>query len=649
MNARNIAMTLIVAAAACLAASDAVIAQSDWLIGSEIDIATFSTDGGTKVKIAIPGILSSTSAKDRLLGTGHKGSLLRDAVRRERYAESIRQIIFQPGLPVDARTTSIRAAMRTLASDEESLHAIAAFVAAAPVFVDASSFKRRATTADVRNRFLTVMRRATQLDKGKTHTARLSEAAPWVSAGDTILGDFLLYKALTTDAAQVRLAALQRILKASYGKEAADSALTAALQDVEREFIALQSENAWATIADTLQRNRASLVSTDGRRLSAAAIDMLDLAGAYKHMLGAEIAAATRLAEHYESAQLAVISGTIAWRFNLVPEGNAAEANMPAVRSPFLYAQFAFAESLHASAKTARDASGGALPSTRPYADVRSHYRSEMDAICGRLAGTVHDKGAEVVEAKPEAPPPASKQSSPISTLMLDLGRGVKMELVQIPAGEFLMGSLASEPGREAEELPQHRVRITNPFYMAKFEVTQDEWQAVMGDNPSSLKNDGRLPVENVSWNDCQDFCKKLSKRTGRDVRLPTEAEWEYACRAGGTERYSFGSDASAADRYAWYRHNADFKPHPVGGKEPNAWGLYDMHGNLWEWCADWYGPYSDQTQTDPKGASSGADRVLRGGSLLVSSGNLRCANRFSSNPDQRHGSIGLRVVVVGK
>jgi formylglycine-generating enzyme required for sulfatase activity len=245
--------------------------------------------------------------------------------------------------------------------------------------------------------------------------------------------------------------------------------------------------------------------------------------------------------------------------------------------------------------------------------------------------------------------------------ITVDLGGGVKMEFVQIPAGQFMMGSgestrdLVKEfklPGPFVhylqDEHPQHRVVITKPFYMGKYEVTQRQWKAIMGDNPSFRKGDGN-PVETVNWNDCQAFIGKLNEKLGKQdakFALPTEAQWEYACRAGTSTRFSFGDDKKAFGDYAWYGRNSVKKLQPIGLKKPNPWGLYDMNGNAAEWCSDWYGAYKKTPQTDPAGPSKGLSRVLRGGSFYQDTpDSFRSADRYHDHPDFRYYRYGLRLV----
>jgi formylglycine-generating enzyme required for sulfatase activity len=219
----------------------------------------------------------------------------------------------------------------------------------------------------------------------------------------------------------------------------------------------------------------------------------------------------------------------------------------------------------------------------------------------------------------------------------------IGMKFVLIPAGEFTMGSPENEVGRNSDET-QHNVKITKSFYIQTTEVTQAQWKAVMGNNPSYFKGDD-LPKEQVSWDDAQEFLKKLSAKEGVTYRLPTEAEWEYACRAGSTTRFCFGDDDSKLVEYAWYSANSDSKTHPVGGKKPNAWGLYDMHGNVWEWCQDWYDEnyYKNSPAEDPQGPANGEFRVLRGGSWVFDSWVGRAADRARSGSTSSASGTGFR------
>jgi len=214
-----------------------------------------------------------------------------------------------------------------------------------------------------------------------------------------------------------------------------------------------------------------------------------------------------------------------------------------------------------------------------------------------------------------------------------------EIEMVYVPGGSFLMGSPDGKGGDD--EHPQHRVTVPS-FYIGKYEVTQAQWRAVMGVNPSNFKGDN-LPVENVSWNDAKEFCRRLSQMTGKEYRLPTEAEWEYACRAGTTGDY-----AGELDAMAWYNENSGGKTHPVGQKQPNAFGLYDMHGNVWEWCQDVYHDNYSGAPADGSAWMSGGHqdrRVLRGGSWDYYGRLCRAAHRGRPAPDDRRFDDGFRVV----
>jgi formylglycine-generating enzyme required for sulfatase activity len=225
------------------------------------------------------------------------------------------------------------------------------------------------------------------------------------------------------------------------------------------------------------------------------------------------------------------------------------------------------------------------------------------------------------------------------------------MTLALIPPGEFDMGSPDSDKDARTDEKPRHHVRITRPFYLGMTDVTQEQWEAVMGSNPSQVKG-AKNPVEMVSWDNCQVFLTRLNAKTagqGGKFVLPTEAQWEYACRAGSITRYAFGDDESQLDEYAWYKGNSGDATHPVGEKKPNAWGLYDLHGNACAWCQDWYdgGYYVTSPADDPPGPSTGTNRVDRGGSWESPADACRSAHRYSDTPGDRFASVGLRVCMV--
>ena len=217
-------------------------------------------------------------------------------------------------------------------------------------------------------------------------------------------------------------------------------------------------------------------------------------------------------------------------------------------------------------------------------------------------------------------------------------------DFVYIEPGSFSMGSADSLA--YPDEQPVHEVTITQPFYMGRTEVTQAQWVAVTGHNPSEFQGEAR-PVDNIGPPDIQAFLILLNKAAHCDdcYRLPTEAEWEYAARAGTTSMYSFGSDPNVLPEYAWFGKNADFKTHPVGKKKPNDWGLYDMHGNVYEWVRDRYGPYGSHSTKDPSGPAEGNEYVLRGGSWTDAERELRVTYRDYYAPNHKHNFFGVRLV----
>jgi formylglycine-generating enzyme required for sulfatase activity len=241
--------------------------------------------------------------------------------------------------------------------------------------------------------------------------------------------------------------------------------------------------------------------------------------------------------------------------------------------------------------------------------------------------------------------------------VVLDLASGVfaqpktfknsiGMEFVLIPSGEFLMGGDKNWEDANDDETPRHKVTISKAFYLGKYEVTQAQCVAVMGSNPSPGRGWRTNPVTMVSWEVVQEFIRRLNQKEGTNAyRLPTGAEWEYAARAGAETAYCFGDDADQLGQYAWYNSNSGFRPHPVGQLNPNTWGLYDMHGNVEEWCQDWWDFYPQDPIQDPQGPTSGFARVLRGGSWTDDTIKCRSASRNSWPPDKHFATIGFRLV----
>jgi formylglycine-generating enzyme required for sulfatase activity len=263
--------------------------------------------------------------------------------------------------------------------------------------------------------------------------------------------------------------------------------------------------------------------------------------------------------------------------------------------------------------------------------EIKNRASRMVTGNMGLLADEVPGLVAELFGISPAAAPSPKKPSpaEPETKVAPESGRE---GMVLIPTGTFVMGSNDGE----SDEKPAHQVTVSG-FYMDKTEVTQEQYERVMGNNPGTFKGCPTCPAEMVSWNDAKAYCEKVGKR------LPTEAEWEYAARAGSTTKYSWG-DSMNGD-YAWYYDNANSKTHPVGQKRPNAGGMYDMIGNVWEWCADWYDEkyFLSSPASNPQGPATGSCRVLRGGSWYGSDVIMRSANRLKGVPDNRLNRYGFR------
>ena len=258
-------------------------------------------------------------------------------------------------------------------------------------------------------------------------------------------------------------------------------------------------------------------------------------------------------------------------------------------------------------------------------------------SISGSLTSSASSSNANVL----------SSGSSSLSdnTLTIPVKNGINIEMVKVEAGSFNMGATPEMKSPYEVEKPVHRVTLTNNYYVGKYEITQALWQAVMGSNPSHFKGDA-LPVEQVSWKDCQKFITKLNRLTGKNFRLPTEAEWEYAARGGNKSRGYRYSGSNTIDDVAWYENDALSQTHPVGTKQPNELEIYDMTGNVMEWCQDWYGSYSSSPQVNPTGAASGSYRVVRGGGWSDSARDCRTSDRDFISPGGRSSDLGLRLVL---
>ena len=254
---------------------------------------------------------------------------------------------------------------------------------------------------------------------------------------------------------------------------------------------------------------------------------------------------------------------------------------------------------------------------------------------------TRHKPKPAVTKPKPAAKPkakPAPRRNSSTTGLSAELNKLIN-NMVYVSGGTFIMGGDDS-----SDQMPTHSVTLSS-YYICKYEVTQALWRAVMGSNPSNFKGDN-LPVECVSWNDCQTFINRLNSYTGRNFRLPTEAEWEFAARGGNYSRHYKYSGSNYIGDVAWYDDNSGNRTHPVGTKQPNELGLYDMSGNVWEWCSDWYGSYSSYSQTDPIGPNNGSNRMDRGGCWGNFAKRCRPAYRSYGTPGYRDHGRGLRLVL---
>ena len=282
--------------------------------------------------------------------------------------------------------------------------------------------------------------------------------------------------------------------------------------------------------------------------------------------------------------------------------------------------------------------------------DIQSLTTYYLTLLLPPAASPMESPYASQPVAQPVKQGPVVADSSAIETITVN---GVSFIMVRVDGGTFMMGATEEQSNdAESDEKPAHQVKLST-YSIGETEVTQELWQAVMGENPSDFKGNQR-PVEQVSWGDCQDFIKKLNQLTGRKFRLPTEAEWEYAARGGSKSQHHKYSGGDNINDVAWYDKNAwnkgsthpDYGTHVVKTKQANELGLYDMSGNVWEWCQDWFGGYSRDKQTNPQGSQNGSYRVRRGGSWYHDSNVSRTSFRFNGSPSARLSYLGLRLAL---
>lgn len=278
--------------------------------------------------------------------------------------------------------------------------------------------------------------------------------------------------------------------------------------------------------------------------------------------------------------------------------------------------------------------------------ELTPHLQSQLEQLRERLL--LERQTAELILA--EVQEEIRRQQKADTTVQAPdiwvppLKNSLEMEFIRVEPGQFQMGSPEYERQRESDE-QLHTVTLSRPYYLQTTPVTQAQWQAVMGQNPSDFKGPA-LPVENVSWNDViTQFLPRLNAMGEGSYRLPTEAEWEYAARTGCIQAYYNQDDAALLDRFAWYNNNANFQTHPVAAKDANAWGFYDLHGNVWEWCQDWHMPYTSESCQDPQGPLRGPGRVMRGGCWFSNASDCRLAARGYMPPETRIRLIGFRLV----
>ena len=496
----------------------------------------------------------------------------------------------------------------------------------------------------------------------------LGQAMQTLNYGTTIV-DFAIgaaiQEALSGDIALGRLDYLDGLLKKQNAMEI-DPVILQALTRTKESLV--RSSDYWGALLVELHDRRSEArrmgvkifvrtVQKDAVKLltkyyakhmgaKAAATKASAVGGLWAFSLVATYETIEALLEQHKRAQIAVTSASVAHLVAQTIANGKAQAN-DVTQPLMLQAQYFYYDQMVKTASGLLPAFYDLLSIGQPYGDVKAHFTAERSSILAKLRDMKAVADNEILGGASQLDEALATYKD-VEQKTIDLGNDVTMEFVLIPAGSFNMGSPSSEKDRYDREGPVRRVQITRSFYMSRYEVTQEQYKSVTGENPSSIigKN---LPVEHVTWSKAVAFCRRL----GSGFRLPTEAEWEYACRAGTDTRFYYGDDLDYSElrEYAWYEGNSGGKIQAVGQLQPNSFGLYDMHGNVYEWCQDWYdGSYPNVPSIDPIGPSTGRWRVLRGGSDSLPGKRCRSANRDRGelyNHPFAHGyGSGFRVVL---
>ena len=625
--------------AACLptAAQDAA-ARAE--LRGEVDWTTIRAEGGQRVLLSVPKAFATDSCRRRLYGTpegvaGRFSTLFEEERRVRSYETALRRMVQRA--PGDSALPRVLERLRSAGAEAESILAFMELVQGGAGGLD--SPYTGGAAGDAREHLARV---GEALGAAREHAAvaRLCDAVARegaLAAGDLLVGAFL-QNALATDEAARRLAALESIMTgADAPLQCSDGAWKKALAraggNLERSRSGLGA--LLVSLSDREEELVDASVSLGAKlasALSKASAGGGGAAGPWIWSLQATYGTLSEVSEQWHEAQDAVSMATLV---ELVA-GAGPRRLSPDERAGLL-AQGHLV--YHQTLEQVYSATGGALRDFllpgHTYRDLREFHAAQRKRYEARLA-----RGGSSLSAV------GSPQTAEVED-RVTFTNSVGMRMVRVPSGSFAMGSPRNEPGRDGDEDPLHRVTLSGDFYLGETEVTQGQWKAVMEGNPSDRKGDD-LPVESVSWDDAVAFCKALSAvEPGMRYRLPTEAEWEYACRAGTTTRFSSGDSEESLRDVAWFGDNSGRHSHEVKTKAPNAWGLLDMHGNVYEWCADWFGGYPSSGVTDPAGPSSGSFRVLRGGSWYDDARYCRSARRDRDWPGFRDPGLGFRVLAV--